>query len=67
MNNKNVLHVSVGLLVAGLLATPFLHSQINQQQYLMITLTLLAYLGLVLARLQSTSRNLSEILTDLEK
>ena len=66
MNKKKVLHVSVGFLVAGLLATLFLHNQIDQQQYLVITLTLLVYLGLVLARLQSTSRNLRETLTDLE-
>ena len=66
VNKKKVLQLSIGLIVAGLLSTLFLHSKINQQQYLIITLILLVYLGSVLVRLQSTSRNLRETLGDLE-
>jgi PAS domain S-box-containing protein len=66
VNKKKVLQLSIGLVVAGLLGTLFLHSQIKQQQYLITTLILLIFLGLVLARLQSTRRNLKGTLSDLE-
>ncbi len=41
MNKKKVLYVSIGLIVAGLLSALFLHSQINQQQHLTITRSIL--------------------------
>ena len=66
MNKKRALQVTIGLIVAVLLVTLFLQSQVNQQQYLMITLTILVFLGLMLARLKSTSHNLKETLADLE-
>ena len=65
MNKKKVLQLTIGLIVAGLLSTLFLYSQTNQQQHL-TSITLLVFLGLVLARLQSTRRNLKGTLSDLE-
>jgi diguanylate cyclase (GGDEF)-like protein/PAS domain S-box-containing protein len=72
MNKKKALQVTIGLIVAGLLSTIFLYSQIDQQQHIYKSMlfaafiVLLVYLGLVLARLQLNSRNLRETLTDLE-
>ena len=72
VNKKKTLQVTIGLIVTGLLSMVFLYSQINQQQLIyksMIftaSIIFLLYLGLVLARLQSSSRNLRERLTDLE-
>lgn len=66
MNKKKALQLTIGLIVAGLLSTLFLYSHFSQQQDLMITLTILVFLGLMLARLQSTTHNLKETLADLE-
>ena len=66
LNKKKVILVTIGLIVAGLLTALFYYSQVNQQQYLMTTLTILVFLGLVLARLQLTRHNLYETLADLE-
>ncbi len=66
MNKKRALQVTIGLIATVLLVTLFLQNQVNQQQYLMISLTILVFLGLVLARMHSTSHNLREILADLE-
>ncbi len=65
MNKKKVLQLTIGLIVAGLLSTLFLYSQTNQQQHLTV-ITLLVFLGVVLARLRSTRRNLKGTLSDLE-
>ena len=65
MNKKKVLQLTIGLIVAGLLSALFLYGQTNQQQHL-TSITLLVFLGLVLARLQSTRRNLKGTLSDLE-
>ncbi len=69
---KKAFQVTIGLIVAGLLSTFFLYSQIDPQQHVYKSMifaafiVLLVYLGLVLARLQSSSRHLRETLTDLE-
>ncbi len=41
MNKKKALYASMGLIIAGLLSTLFLHSQVNQQQHLTITRSIL--------------------------
>jgi len=66
LNKKKAILVTIGLIVAGLLSALFYYSQVNQQQYLMTTLTILVFLGLVLVRLQFTRHNLNATLADLE-
>ena len=69
---KKAFQVTIGLIVAGLLSTFILYSQIDPQQHVYKSMifaafiVLLVYLGLVLARLQSSSRHLRETLTDLK-